>query len=272
MFAHHPLPPRPNCCGYNWTIDSRTNWWDQDSIVEFEGHTFLVRAFTEEFAADIRLECKLPDDRREAQRKWQDMTYRDSIVAMAYRFFSAMVWNTMKPLVFAGVGPSQGADYREDIEGFGRHSYTVGSFNPRVLPSPQDFEGRLALSLYREATTVNSDPYSLLGYFRILEITNKGGKAVKDWIKATYEQAVEQAPRLVRLGIEFNQLRLAPEESIEAHLYHACRCSVAHANDPRSVIDPDNLQNLRTIGAALPHIHLLARHIMVHELNIPESQ
>jgi len=126
-----------------------------------------------------------------------------------------------------------------------------------------DPKQRLAVALYREAMSIDSIPYKVLGFFKIINILYKNGPNQKAWIKATL-------PRLTEHYLQDRLLALSnAEPDVAAYLYESGRCAVAHAfSDP--LVDPDDLTHLRRLSADLEVIQALAEYLVKHELNVPD--
>ena len=126
-----------------------------------------------------------------------------------------------------------------------------------------DPKQRLAVALYREAMSVNSIPYKVLGFFKIINILYKNGPDQKAWIRATLPSLTES-----HLQKRLQALSNA-EPDVAAYLFESGRCAVAHAySDP--LIDPDDLRHLRRLSADLDVVQALAEHLIKHELNVPD--
>jgi len=131
-------------------------------------------------------------------------------------------------------------------------------WNPLLDPKQQ-----LAVALYREAMSVNSIPYQILGFFKIINILYKDGPAQKAWIKATLSKLKESylQDRLTALS--------NAHSDVAAYLYQSCRCAVAHAfSDP--LIDPDDLTHLHRLSADREVVQALAEYLIKYELNVPD--
>ena len=131
-------------------------------------------------------------------------------------------------------------------------------WNPLLDPKQQ-----LAVALYREAMSVNSVPYKVLGFFKIINILYKDGPAQMAWIKETL-------PKLTENYLRGRILALSNAESdVAKYLFVSCRCAVAHASsDP--LIDPDDLTHLRRLSADLEVVQALAEYLIKYELNVPD--
>jgi len=128
------------------------------------------------------------------------------------------------------------------------------------LPEPKQ---QLAVALFREAMSVNSVPYKVLGLFKIINILYKNGPAQIAWIKQTL-------PKLTEHHVQNRILALSnAEPDVAEYLFVSCRCAVAHAfSNP--LIDPDDLTHLHRLSEDLAAVQALAEYLMRHELNVPD--
>lgn len=131
-------------------------------------------------------------------------------------------------------------------------------WNPLLDPKQQ-----LAVALYREAMSVNSIPYQILGFFKIINILYKNWTDQVDWIRKTL-------PKLTENYLQDRILALTnAEPDVAKYLYVSCRCAVAHAaSDP--LIDPDDLTHLHRLSADLEVVQALAEYFIKYELNVPD--
>jgi len=131
-------------------------------------------------------------------------------------------------------------------------------WNPLLDPKQQ-----LAVALYREAVSVNSIPYKVLGFFKIINILYKKGSDQIVWIKETL-------PKLTENHVQDRILALSNAESdVAKYLFVSCRCAVAHASsDP--LIDPDDLTHLRRLSVDLVVVQALAEYLIKYQLNVPD--
>ncbi len=131
-------------------------------------------------------------------------------------------------------------------------------WNPLLDPKQ-----KLAMALYREAMSVNSIPYKVLGFFKIINILYKNGPEQIVWIRETL-------PKLMVNHLRDRILALSNAESdVANYLFVSCRCAVAHASsDP--LIDPDDLTHLHRLSADLEVVQALAEYLIKYELNVPD--
>lgn len=131
---------------------------------------------------------------------------------------------------------------------------------------------RKALGIYREARNLQdliSQPYAVLGYYKILEIKFPRGEERRRWIEARLEQMLEgdELPDLQRLVPEAGNTAKA----IAAFMYTEGRNAVAHMKFENS-IDPDDVNQLHRLSLALPVFRKMARAFIIEELGISDLQ
>jgi hypothetical protein len=134
-------------------------------------------------------------------------------------------------------------------------------FRPDYLPTPHDSRGVLALAFYREALTVNSIPYSFLGFFKVINIGHERGPAQIDWITQTLgvlqsHEVKTRVQTLQRLG-----------HSVGEYLYESGRCAVAHAY-AQPLVNPEEPEDLDRLSKDLPVVRALAERFIEYELGI----
>jgi len=176
------------------------------------------------------------------------------------RFLSVISWADKQSLQnnYGVSGSTVPCAVREKRLGRSINCYFLIRWNPLLDPKQQ-----LAVALYREAMSVNSIPYQILGFFKIINILYKDGPAQKAWIKATLSKLKESylQDRLTALS--------NAHSDVAAYLYQSCRCAVAHAfSDP--LIDPDDLTHLHRLSADREVVQALAEYLIKYELNVPD--
>lgn len=231
------------------TVETELDWPAKETSVKFMGDELWLRPSEDGSAADVRLQYEHPQAEREAYET-------------ICRFLSALSWWQHRParaiLRIACTAPMRGRS-----EGHGPllcDDYCP----PEDLQIPTDSKARIALALYREATSVQSTPYELLGYFKVINICYNKGEEQKAWIN----RAVAKLPdRDAQERVK--ELRdLHSVEDIGKYLYHSGRCAVAHAwGDP--VVDPDKPDDLFRLSADMPVARALAEYLIEHELGVP---
>jgi len=217
---------------------------DSQIEVRFGTTRIILMPQTGEKSASIHLETHSNDDLDE--------------MTMANRFLSIVSWAYKESLQndygWSG-SPMPRAVSKMNLARSINRDF-LNRWNP--LDDPKQ---RLAVALYREAMSVNSIPYKVLGFFKIINILYKNGPAQIAWIKETL-------PKLTEKHLQDRILAPSNAEDVAKYLYVSCRCAVAHASsDP--LIDPDDLTHLRRLSADVHTVQALAEHLIKHELNVP---
>ena len=128
------------------------------------------------------------------------------------------------------------------------------------LPLVTDGKAQRALAVHREGLSINSETFSFLSHFKILNILFAGGKEQKDWIN--------QHLRFVGGYAASERLReLRKHSDIGAYLYHQGRCAVAHAFD-NDVVDPDSYIDTERLYADLQLMRELAEICIEKEFGV----
>jgi len=114
----------------------------------------------------------------------------------------------------------------------------LSNFNLNSLPNPNTAEAKLALSLYREAISLNDRTYGVLNLFRVMNLKQRNSRDIKKWIKDKIHDindhyANERIKELQGDGIV----------DIPEYLYSSCRCAVAHADIKDVTVNPDSIED-----------------------------
>ena len=132
------------------------------------------------------------------------------------------------------------------------------------LPSPPSPNAALAIALFREGMTLNSEPLAFLSFFKVLNVVFSDGQAQQGWINNNLG-LVQYGQALDRLS----ELR-AQHQDIGKYLYVQGRCAVAHAYSS-PVADPDNYADRLRLRDDLPLIEAMAEFCIEHELDVPTT-
>ena len=161
-------------------------------------------------------------------------------VSLMRRFLSAIAWTCgfpVRDVTTGGGGFPLNLGRAQPLPAPTSTTVAVGRWElpGNYLPQPTEPKARLALALYREALGLehDSEPYSFLGYAKILNIALKDGKTQIAWINGAIHQLKDHfaKERLSKLA--------ASESNVGDYLYASGRCAIAHANaDP--IVDPDD--------------------------------
>lgn len=123
---------------------------------------------------------------------------------------------------------------------------------------------KLALGLYREGVSSNSDFYSYLSFFKIINIGYHKGPDQISWINRNIQHVSD------RRGVR-HSLANQGVKDVGEHLYKSGRCALAHASlgSGHDIASPNNFDDNTRIGMELPLIKELAKFYMTNELKIP---
>jgi hypothetical protein len=155
-------------------VRPRFSWPDRRVEIPFEGKTVVLQPMTEELSYTASL-----FDAAGA-------TFEDGGTILR-RFLSRLAWSKCGGIEELFVLGSNHTDRpgRLGRSGYGTSGWAqVEPWNLLYLPSPPTAEADLALALFREGMSINSDPFALLSYFKILNITFPKGAAQIDWINS----------------------------------------------------------------------------------------
>jgi hypothetical protein len=235
--------------GTQWlamAVRSSVPWTKREVTLEFRGHEILVRPESEKPAASLAIKFDTPGQTR------------DAALSVGRQFLSALAWadgSGIEELFIASGSkpPLLGKSFHRGI--------VTTDFRPDYLPAPADPRALLALAFYREALTVNSVPYGFLGFFKIINIGYKDGKAQIDWIAKSLGLLQSQD---AKARIQFLQ---RAGKDVADYLYGSGRCAVAHAN-AQPLVDPEDPEDLERLGLDLPVIRALAEYFIEYELKV----
>ena len=132
------------------------------------------------------------------------------------------------------------------------------------LPSPSTSKAALAIALFREGMTLNSEPLAFLSFFKVLNVVFPNGTAQQAWINNNVSA--------VRHGRAFDRLSelQTQHQDVGEYLYVQGRCAVAHAYSS-PVADPDNYSDRRRLRDDLPLIQTIAESCIERELGVPTA-
>lgn len=132
------------------------------------------------------------------------------------------------------------------------------------LPSPLTSKAALAIALFREGMTLNSEPLAFLSFFKVLNVAFPNGAAQQAWINKNLNA--------IRYGQAFDRLSelQTQHQNVGKYLYVQGRCAVAHAYSS-PVADPDNYSDRRRLRDDLPLIKAIAESCIERELGFPTT-
>jgi hypothetical protein len=193
------------------------------------------------------------------------MTFEDG-QRLISAFINGIAWVRRAPILTAQFG---GGSYVHGLGGPDAKAMFDDRFELNYVPDPDNDRASLALAFYREGLTLNSAAYQCLSFFKVLNISIKGGAEQVAWINANIEDARKKAPYQAQ-DWEVNAGFKASEQSPGQYLYLSNRCAVAHAfNDP--LIDPDDPDDRRRLANDLPIVKALAEHFIEQEFGVKSA-
>ena len=140
----------------------------------------------------------------------------------------------------------------------------VDPWQQLYLPAPASPKAELALGLFREGMTINSQPLAFLSYFKILNVVFPTGAAQKAWLNENLSAPSDMQAKERLLTLNANYADVAE------YLYVQGRCAVAHAfGSP--VADPDAYEDRRRLRDDLVVIKCMAERCIERELQVPSE-
>jgi hypothetical protein len=230
------------------------DWTPEELTISYQGFDLRLRPETEDRLATIAIPFSEPQTFEQAAKAGR-------------RFLSAFAWlhdgrGTVQDNGMSGGGSpiwlGKSAWHQQRRPDFSR------PLRLEHLQEPSDPKTWLALGLYREARYVNSAPYELLGYFKIINILADKGAHQVAWITKALPSITEH-----RAVERLTELQTA-EPNVPLYLYESGRCAVAHAHDD-PVVDPDDAADLLRVRRDIPLVRALAEHAIEHALGVKSS-
>lgn len=223
-------------------------WPPNEIAIEFGGHELLLKPATRDCEQSISI-CLKNIDEKEA-------------IKLFNQFLSILCW----------CDDGQPVRLIEGIIGsvhctIGRGRQT-GSSLPGVFSCfnrNQIYEAnkRLALALYREAVTVNSIPYSFLGFYKVIGVCLGENKDASTEIaeilpKLTDERATDRIKELKKDDVD-----------IPKYLYEERRHAIAHVTK-EPVINPDE-EDTWILSGDVYIVRAIAEHLIEKEMEISKT-
>lgn len=227
-------------------VQAKFAWPSKKTEIEYSGHTFLLNPETEDLAQSVSVE-------------YAERADIHSVRKLVHRFLSALSWAEgagVSELFSIGSGGTVPPRVGKSNTKFITHQ-----FRADYLPLPKDEKTTLALALYREALSVNSPPYSFLGFFKIFNILFSSGKAQIDWINAHIDRIDDVTAKKRLAEIQTSN------PDIGNYLYVQGRCAVAHAFG-KPIVDPDEPEDIMRLSEDIHLIKNLASIAIQEELGI----
>lgn len=229
-------------------------WPKKKTIISFAGHDLVLFPPTTDTDPSLHINLKKLSAK-------QGMT-------LINRFLSFLSW--CEDAAVQNLGGISGHLNPHPIPRMEENQLWYTDVFPLSIKLYEDEKALRALALFREARSVNSIPFRLLSYFKILNIVwrdkkIKGKNEIVEGIRDTLPRILdtEAKDRIARL-------RQKGELDIPVYLYESGRCAVAHAyKDP--VADPDNIEDLHRLSEDTWIIKAIAEYLMENTLMISRS-
>jgi hypothetical protein len=237
----------------NVGVSGEAIWPEQETKIRFGGHELVLRPATRDTEQSVHVALEGLSD--------------VEALTLINRFLSILAWCDEG----AGMENLYSWSGNPVPVSIPRESRLLGS--SIAFPFYRDVEAdpkaRLALALYREGRTINSQPYEFLSYFKIMNIfwkdKFKNGKneiveGLRDVIpKLSDVEACERIEKLTK-----------QQADIATYLYESGRCAVAHAySEP--VIDPDDVSDLHRLSQDMWIVRAVAEYLIENELHVSRS-
>jgi len=232
-------------------VETNIPWPADETWVKFEGHDFLLRPSGKD---PLSSPCVL--------FKHDSAMPREEELEIARRFMSALSWSKRgyvreESVIGSGLPVRMG---RAMFRGATTHHFSLDH-----LPAGLDPNAKLALAFYREAVGLNSKPYQLLGYVKILNILYPTPDGQIAWINTTVPH-LKDPDAVTRIAALQGQAL-----DVGQYLYGSGRCAVAHAS-LAPVVDPDRTEDVDRMQMDLPVARALAEYAIEHELHVLSSE
>jgi hypothetical protein len=227
------------------SVESQAFWPINETSIEFNGRTLILRPPNGDTSADIRTAYLHPGQLQNA-------------LETIFRFLSAVSWWDDRPVFAERRSSCSTSELR--LGKTPTNPILCDNFSyPEI--GVLDDKSRLALALYREARSVRSIPYEFLGYFKIINIRYDNRTSQEDWINKTTPVLADEDAK--------NRLReLAYKPNIGHYMFVSGRCAIAHASH-NPVVCPDKPEDLFRLSSDMPVARALAEYIIRNELGIP---
>lgn len=241
-------------CWLNCGVTAQTDWPNERKEVKYGGHTFVLMPKTSENSASIHLEVS-----------------RLSVehgMTLVNRFLSALCWKCDQAAInhYGGSGSPKPVPVPKHRIPLG---YSPTDLFPNEIFEITDEKAKLAISLYREARSLDSVPFRFLSFFKILNVFWKD-----KYVNKSNELIDNLRKTLPLLSDKESQERLAEIQKKEGdpaeYLYKSGRCAVAHAfSEP--IVDPDDVTDLHRLSKDLWLMRKLTAFLIEREFGIHQS-
>ena len=240
----------------NIGVTGRACWPTDETTINFGGHDLILKPATLESDQSIHINLRR-------------LSGADALT-LINRFLSVLSWCDDQAMENDYGWSGTPVPVRVPRKSRATGSSIAFPFFRDLEPDPK---ARLALALFREAATVNSGPYSFLGYFKILNVFWRDKFSKVDGVSRNevVEGIRDSLPSLKDPNaVERLKILNATQPDVADYLYKSGRCAIAHAySDP--IVDPDDVSDLRRLSSDLPIIKEIAERLIRHDLKVSRS-
>ena len=212
-------------------VEQGSMWPSEERTFRFEDKIILYRPETDNEYADISTNYTYGED---PTRYWNILR----------RFFSVLAWLYDSPVRITG---AIGGSHRCCV---GKPKYKITADSElEALPSIKDEKQLLALAIYRNALNAKYPPFSIIEFYRILELGLGEFKNIKIWIQEKLNNLPTNGHLKDISALESLKeiTKNAPENQIPDYIYTG-RCASAHGKRG-PVINPDDVNHTGRIGS-----------------------
>ncbi len=233
-------------------LDTSIFWTTEKYVVSFKGYEFELHPHINDCYPSLMFNCT------------KNKLIQKDAIKVCREFLSALAWvEDSKIIEVMHLG---GSPFAPLVGGFSGTRSRNSCFEIDYIAEATTDQGRLALALYREALGLNSVPYRFLGYYKIINIIKSKGKDQTQWINNNLVKIQENELLTIINKIKTNST------DIGEYLYADCRCAVAHAHDPKQLVNPDLQDDLDRLAESEPVIKKLAVMAIENELGIMSKE
>lgn len=234
-------------------LEPGVHWPNTETTIRFRGLDLVLRPETAEHSPNIAVSYAPPTTGAEVHH-------------IVRQFLSSLAWaqslRLREAFTFGGGLPFQAGKGKIDL---GAKPFLEPRFETDYVPDPPDPRARRALAIYREALGLNSVPYQILGFHKILNVVHASPNAQIEWTNRVVGSLEDY---FARARVE--ELRQQGED-IGVYLYASGRCAVAHAY-AQPVVDPDRPEDTLRLQRDLSLMKALAEFSIEYELGVKSER
>jgi hypothetical protein len=239
----------------NIGVNTQVTWPKNEMLIEFDKYQLVLLPKTKENAQSVHIDTHA--------HRISDEDARTVI----NRFLSVLAWCDDQHAVAQGGWSGSKIPSPVRKRNFAFATAHEWPFRRSIPPSDKACR---ALALYRDG--LNSEAaelvgYSVLSYFKVIEINHPEGKQAKRWIAANFAAATKASSMFERMKLF---VAACDDVKPEVYIYEACRVAVAHAS-PNHISDIDDAKELTRLFTAAFVLRLLARHLIETEFQVSDS-